>query len=170
MARTTTTELYTWLDVLYHQCESLALHLIGTNRLNALHLDACISWGLKVSRLFCFCCRFHVQGTDIQPIFIRACPGATGSLLDPLGRHPCRMCCWPTPDPFEMSAIMQHLELLVNANYVLESNRGRMEGDQAAEWDATGDAPLWLHSRELCECALTILFPIWLTFFFFFFF
>lgn len=63
MERTTTTALCTWVDELYHQCESLALHLIGTSILNALRLHVCISRGLKVSRLFCFCGRFHVQET-----------------------------------------------------------------------------------------------------------
>ncbi len=40
------------------------------------------------------------------------------------GRRPCRM-CWLTLNPNEMWAIMQHLELLMNANYVLKPNRGR---------------------------------------------
>lgn len=90
MGRTTTTELYTWVDVLYHQCESLALHLIGTDRLNALHLVVCISWGLKVSRLFCFCCRFHVQGTALtpNPSSFERVRGPLGVSLTPLaGTH-----------------------------------------------------------------------------------
>ena len=158
MERTTTTALCTWVDELYHQCESLALHLIGTSILNALRLHVCISRGLKVSRLFCFCGRFHVCVSG---------GGAPGVSLTPLGRHPCRMCCWPTPNPFETSAIMQHSELLVNANYILESNRG---GWRETRQQSEMQLEMWLCSRELCECALTNLFPIWLTSFFFFFF
>ena len=61
------------------------------------------------------------------------------------GKQP-RGMCWLASSPIEMWAIMQHLELLVNADHILETQ----EGHQAAEKDETAysrktDARLWLY-------------------------